>query len=339
MMTRLACQGGRRFARCSRRSQRPDAMSELTPGPRYRDLNARSAERKKKPQQSIRNPTFEQLGGAWDHSSLHTTIFVTGNEVQIDKGRYSLIASGGKIEMEGWLLQSYTDDEVVWKARGGSQKCSWYRRSVAPKRERKQSLVQAEADRDHDIVARALTSPLMRRAPPKPPKVETEEEVEEEEEIEEPEAVEEFVSPPEPKIVREVTISDAELRRLNKQLKRKEKAWNKKMEKEAEKGCGLSKQKIDADLADEMSDLPDPLQLTPHDPKEWANWKRLDPHTLPYGVMEHLAKQDFPIGETKNNKHHSPSKLHKLSLETLARSAPVLTEKTARWQLKRTLSS
>ena len=132
-----------------------------TSSPRFRDLTpsaTKSPELAKptppqgpKREPSTRNPTFEQLSGAWDHSTLHTGILVTGDEVMIERGRYRLVSSQGRIEMEGWLLQSYTGDEVVWKARGGPQKCSWYRTSVAPKRERKASLVQAEVTFPLDI--------------------------------------------------------------------------------------------------------------------------------------------------------------------------------------------
>jgi len=242
-------------------------------------------------------PDLTFLQGGWEHSLVPAGVAVDGKKVRIGNRIFDLDIDDTHVEVAGWMVDKFTEDDVRWKEKDGKKRCTWKRKKIGLKRERKPSLVQAQAQRDNDLVNRWMAGPLMRRSAPPTPKPEgsTEEELMEEAL---PPMVDAPPSPPKPK---EYKITDAELRRINKALKRREKKWEKEVtkDKKEDRGCGLSKVKLDEDDLAELNDDPDPLQEEPHHSAEWAGFERLPTHTIPYNVMEHLAKEDFPIGKTK----------------------------------------
>jgi len=91
-----------------------------------------------------------------------------------------------------------------------------------------------------------------------------------------------------------VTLSASELAGLTKKLNRKHKA----LEPDAGDRGGYSNKKryfLDSDEEDELTDHPDYIHTTEHDPSEWGGWQRLIPHTVPMKVMESFAAENYVV--------------------------------------------
>lgn len=256
--------------------------------------------------------TLDALQGSWDHSSLPLGVVVSGEEVVVGKKRHTFQQSqdGLVTEVCGYLLDGFEGDSVRWISKEGGHSCTWTRRPAAPKRKRVLSGKLMEAERDAEEVKSWLAHQrrgvhtAKRKAKPRVEK--------------EPEPVKE---PPKPKEAKpEVKISKSELRRYLKALQRREK-WK----DQDDRGFSGHFKHADSD-DDERVDGPGWLHTSKHNPAEWGGWHRLAPHTLSFQVLEHLAKDNFPVAKSPK-KHPSPSKL---ALETRLTITPVLTLKSAR---------
>lgn len=197
------------------------------------------------------------------------------------------------------------------------------------------TLKQAEADEDREALDRWFNHPLMRKgAPPIPgsgsksprsprsprdKKLNTKllEDVTVRSKPPEP--------PPEPK-----QISEAELKKINKDLQRRERQFKQPKDDDDRGFSGSSKQKLDSDDEDEMKGAVCPLQLSPHDPAEWAGFTRLPPHSIPYKVMEQLERDGFPVGKARPPPKNRSATFWHPDAETASKKVPVLTSVTSK---------
>ena len=111
-------------------------------------------------------PDLQVLQGNWDHTLVPTGVSVDGKKVRIGNRIFDLEFSDTHLEVAGWTLEKYAEDELRWQEKDSKQRCTWTRQKIGLKRERKLSDRGAAAERDNELVARWMTSPLMRRAAP-----------------------------------------------------------------------------------------------------------------------------------------------------------------------------
>jgi len=264
-------------------------------------------------------PTPDNMKGAWDHSSLPSGVVVDGDEVLVGKSRFKFVMSalGHVVEVCDYTLQRFEGDCISWIAKDDSgHVCTWTRKQVLPKRKRNPSDKLAEAEEHTEEVTKWLSHQRrgLHKSNKKPTKTK---------ELPNLKPSAEVVTPTaKPKPKEEIKISAAELKRLNKALQRREKPVPQDKD---ERGRGFTTKVKNADSDDEHEEEPGWLHHAAHKPAEWAGWERLSPHNLSYQAMEHLTKEDFPVGKVEK-KHASPSKF---AVEILAR-APVLTSETSK---------
>ena len=210
-------------------------------------------------------PLLEALQGAWDHSNVGGPIIVRGNSVWLGKGRFefSLSSAGLVTGIAEWDLISFDGQNCVWQADGDS--CTWSRKVCGPKRGRVVSQRQREAERDAAEVGKWIRGQRRQANHPKCIKLA-------DKSNKRPTACITQKQPVEPVVVPR-RVTDAELRRLNKQMNKRFQVVQKDADDSGFSGSGIGKAKRVSWLHKEQ-----------HDPSEWGGWQRLAPHSRSYEV-------------------------------------------------------
>ena len=229
------------------------------------------------PEAQHQEPTLDALQGVWEHSNLQAPIVVHNSHVKLGNRQHCFTFSpqGMVTALTGWELIAFDGKSVRWQSADGHS-CTWSRKQRGPKRQRCTSQRKMEAERDLDEVKSWITSQRRKAAKPQPapstlaPKSNKS--------CAAPETNPKSTQPVVPAVVGKPKrkVTEAELRRLTKQLQKRFRV--------VDKDTGNSGSSFCASNTGGSGRKGGWLHALPHVPEEWAGWSRLHPHSRTYEV-------------------------------------------------------